>query len=398
MDATLLDAEAEAAVLRVYRQVFAVLAREAGAMIVDPELLDVDQAILDAFAEAGSDGLTVEQATLACRAYPHDVIVRRFDVLRQYGAITKLVDRPNELRHRAAFAPYVMLMFLRRMAVQGGQAELHQLLTLEAHSVSDSRATEDEGQASIERLTKVFRLLGNELAILVSTSTTAQLRENAQLAWGNERLIEQAEKVHRIVLSRWPTLHPACTQLRMSLAAYADAVQLAAGRLVERAGTTRALGLLPIETWLTFTRGSEPDVLASVLDGILFDAAAPDFSPETLLEAVETGRRTGTARMAPPRPTGAIDGDVPESAAAKDREDLRAEAERALAGRDSVSVVDVVDAAGDWVTARRVLAELTAAHLHDELEYELVWSDGMRIDSTAGTPWATEGTFRRVAR
>src|SRR5690349_20251855 len=137
MDATLLDAEAEAAVLRVYRQVFAVLAREAGAMIVDPELLDVDQAILDAFAEAGSDGLTVEQATLACRAYPHEVIVRRFEVLRQYGAITKLVDRPNELRHRAAFAPYVMLMFLRRMSVQGGQGELHQLLTLEAHSVSD---------------------------------------------------------------------------------------------------------------------------------------------------------------------------------------------------------------------------------------------------------------------
>ncbi|TDO30176.1 hypothetical protein EV643_1407 [Kribbella sp. VKM Ac-2527] len=396
MDATLLDAEAEAAVLRVYRQIFAVLAREAGAMIVDPELLDVDQAILDAFAEAGSEGLTVEQATLACRAFPHDVIVRRFEVLRQYGAITKLVDRPNELRHRAAFAPYVMLMFLRRMSVQGGQAELHQLLTLEAHSVSDSRATEAEGQASIQRLTKVFRLLGNELAILVSTSTSAQLRENAQLAWGNERLIEQAEKVHRIVLERWPSLHQVCTQLRMALAAYADAVQLAAGRLVERAGTTRALGLLPIESWLTFTRGSDVEALASVLDGLLFDAAAPDFSPETMLEAVETGRRTGTARMAPPRPSG--EASVPESAAATDREDLRAEAERVLAGRESVSIVEVVDDAGDWITARRILAELTAAHLHDELDYELVWSDGMRIDSSSGTPWATEGTFRRVSR
>jgi hypothetical protein len=396
MDATLLDAEAEAAVLRVYRQVFAVLAREAGAMIVDPELLDVDQAILDAFAEAGSDGLTVEQATLACRGYPHDLIVRRFEVLRQYGAITKLVDRPNELRHRAAFAPYVMLMFLKRMSVQGGQAELHQLLTLEAHSVSDPRAVEDQGKASIERLTKVFRLLGNELSILVSTSTTAQLRENAQLAWGNERLIEQAEKVHRIVLDRWPTLHQVCTQLRMSLAAYADAVQLAAGRLVERAGTTRALGLLPIETWLTFTRSSEIDVLAGVLDGLLFDAAAPEFSPEGMLEAVESGRRTGTARMAPPRPSSETD--APESAAATDREDLRAEAERILAGRDSVSIVEVVDDAGDWVTARRVLAELTAAHLHDELDYELVWGDGMRIDPSAGTPWATEGSFRRVTR
>jgi len=61
-----------------------------------------------------------------------------------------------------------------------------------------------------------------------------------------------------------------------------------------------------------------------------------------------------------------------------------------------VSIVAVVDDAGDWVTARRVLAELTAAHLHDELDYELIWSDGMRIDPTAGTPWATEGTFRRV--
>ena len=100
--------------------------------------------------------------------------------------------------------------------------------------------------------------------------------------------------------------------------------------------------------------------------------------------------------MAPPRPTS--ESEAPESAAATDREDLRAEAERVLAGRSSVDVVEVVDEAGDWITARRVLAELTAAHLHDELDYELVWSDGMRIDPTAGTPWATEGVFRRVAR
>jgi hypothetical protein len=137
-------------------------------------------------------------------------------------------------------------------------------------------------------------------------------------------------------------------------------------------------------------------VLAGVLDGLLFDAAAPDFSPQTMVEAVETGRRTGTARMAPPRPTGDVE--APESAAATDREELRAEAERVLAGRTSVDIVEVIDDAGDWITARRVLAELTAAHLHDELDYELVWSDGMRIDPTAGTPWATEGTFRRVAR
>jgi hypothetical protein len=398
MDATLLDAEAEAAVLRVYRQVFAVLAREAGAMVLDQDSLDVDQAVLDAFAEAGADGLTVEQAVLACRGFDAETVKRRFDVLRQYGAVTKIVDRPNELRHRAAFAPYVMLMFLRRMAVQGGQAELHQLLTLEHHNVSDPDATPAQGRESVARLAKVFRLLGNELAILVSASTTAQLREHAQLAWGNETLITQADRVHRIVLERWPDLHRDCTDLRLALAAYGDAVQTAAGRLVERAGTTRALGLLPTEAWLTFTRGSDTETLASVLDGLYFDAAAPDFSPENLMEAVETGRRTGPPRVAPPRPDHASD--APETPrTTDDRDALAAQAERVLGGRDAVAVAEIVDAAGDWATARRVLADLTAAALHDELDYTHDWTGDLRVDAAAGTPWTTHGEFRRgVAR
>jgi hypothetical protein len=118
---TLDDLTGEAAVLRVYRQVFAVLAREAGAMIADPSTLDVDEAILEAFADADNEGLTLEHAVAACRQWDAQRVGRRFEVLRDYGAISKVVDRPNELYHRAAFAPYVMLMFLRRMAEQGGQ-------------------------------------------------------------------------------------------------------------------------------------------------------------------------------------------------------------------------------------------------------------------------------------
>ena len=42
VDAMLTELTTEAAVLRVYRQAFAVLAREAGAMILDAGLIDVD--------------------------------------------------------------------------------------------------------------------------------------------------------------------------------------------------------------------------------------------------------------------------------------------------------------------------------------------------------------------
>lgn len=164
------DLTGDAAILRVYRQVFAVLAREAGAMIIDPATLDVDGAILDAFAEAGSEGLAVEHAVAACRRWDAATVGRRFEVLREYGAISKVVDRPNERYHRAAFAPYVMLLFLRRMAAQGGQSELHQLLTLEQLNVKSDGATAGDGRESVARLTKVFRLLGNELSILAAAA------------------------------------------------------------------------------------------------------------------------------------------------------------------------------------------------------------------------------------
>jgi hypothetical protein len=78
--------------------------------------------------------------------------------------------------------------------------------------------------------------------------------------WGNESLIGQAKDVHAVVLGKWPELDRDCATLRIALAAHADAIDAAAGRLIAQAGTTRALGLLPVETWRTFARDSAPEV------------------------------------------------------------------------------------------------------------------------------------------
>lgn len=393
---TLEELAGEAAVLRLYRQIFAVLAREAGAMIVDSSHVTVDEAILDAFAEAGSEGMTAEQVVAACRGLDEQLVARRFDVLREYGAINKVVDRPNERYHRAAFAPYVMVLFLRRMAEQGGQSELHQLLTLERLNVEGPKATEADGQTSLERMTKVFRLLGNELAILAAGSTAEALGEHAQLVWGNKSLISQAEVVHTTALQRWPRLDRQCAQLRTALAAYGDAIDSAAGRLIEQAGTTRALGLLPVETWRSFARGSSPQALASVLSRLVFDAPAPWFSPDGLIDAVESARHADGTRLPPPRGHG--DEPPPETTADvfDDIEELREIAERLLGGRDRVSVPEVVRTPREWLPARRLLAGLTAAHHHPDLDYELVWADGLRVDVGGSPSWTTAGYFRRT--
>lgn len=388
------DATSSAAVLRLYRQAFAVLAGQAEAMILDPASLDIDEAILDAFAEAGSDGLTVEQLGVECRHLPSQQVERRFQVLRDYGAISRAFERANERRYRAAFAPYVMMLFLRRLSAQGGQSELHQLLTVEHFQVQGDRATQDDGAGSLRRLTKVFRLLANELAILAVGGLVEQLRDNAQLLWGNKELIRSAEQVHQTVLRRWPALDRECARLRMALAAYGDAVDAAASRLIERAGTTRALGLLPVETWISFARTAGSDRLAAVLDGYVFDAPTPWFDPQEIAEAVASGRGDLGQRLPPPRAR-----DVPtpiEPAVSDDTERTGQLAEEALGGRTEASVEAILDAAGDWPAARRTLSDLTAAHHHSDLPYELAWADGLRVEPSAEVSWVSEGTFRRV--
>ncbi len=392
----LAEAVGEAAVLRVYQQVFAVLAREAGAMIADPALVDVDEAILGAFADAGTEGLAIEQAVLACRQFRPGLVQRRFEVLREYGAISRLVDRPSERFHRAAFAPYVMLLFLRRMAAQGGQSELHQLLAMEHLSVKAENATAADGVASAHRLTKVFRLLANELGILVAGSPVETLRDNAQLLWGNRELISQTEEVHATVLKKWPELGRDCAALRIALAAYGDAVESAASRLLEQVGATRALGLLPPEAWLSFARSADEEKLAAVLDQFVFDAPAPWFSPQALMEAVESGRPVGPPRMAPPRTDVTDTGPETGGEMVDDAEDLRALAELILGERNEVRIPEILNEAGDWLAGRRVLATVTSIHQHPALGYELIWEDGLRIEPGASPSWVSDGIFRRL--
>jgi|BogFormECP12_OM2_1039638.scaffolds.fasta_scaffold01178_5 hypothetical protein len=398
VDAMLDDLTTEAAVLRVYRQAFAVLAREAGAMILDVDLIDVDEAILEAFAAAGSDGLTVAEVVAACHRFDARVVERRLGVLRDYQAISKVVDRPNEQHFRAAFAPYIMLLFLHRLAERGGQSELHQLLTLERLNVSHHDAVEGDGRASVSRLTKVFRLLANELTSLVQRGAAEALRENAQLLWGNRSLIVQAEEVHAVVLGRWPSLGQQCAALRISLAAYGDAIEAAAGRLIEQAGTTRALGFLPAETWVSFARRSDVQALAAVLDSFVFDAPAPWLSPQALAEAVESARPAGGTRFRPPRPDDRQDLAEQDLMPVDDTAELRIAAERLLGDRGSVSVAELLDEAGDWPTGRRLVAEMIAIHHHPDLSFELRWGDGLRIDPGSFPSWVSDGWFGRLAK
>lgn len=191
--------------------------------------------------------------------------------------------------YHATFAPYVMLLFLRRLSQTGGQAEPHRMLSMARLALDDDDTTPEVVREQLLEMTTVFRLLANPIVQLAKSATVESLRTQAQPLLGNSDLLDKARVYHNAAADRHPQLLPECTQLRMALAAYRDALNTAAARLLAHAGKTRALGLLPTERWRTFARDSSTEVLAQALDDLLFDAPEPFFTADDLLDVVEEG-------------------------------------------------------------------------------------------------------------
>jgi len=393
---TLDDYAADAAVVGIYQQVFAVLARESHAMVEDAESIGLDEAILTSFVGAEPGGMSVDQVVAACGGYPAARIRRRFEVLRSYRAIVRANERPHEMFYQATFAPYVMLLFLRRLGDSGGQAELHQLLSVARLSLDDPELGTTAVRAQLGEMKNLFRLLASPLAQLAKSAPIESLRAQARPLLGNGELLGKAQEYHDAAATLRPELLPECADLRMALAAYRDAVNTAAQRLLAHAGKTRALGLLPAERWRSFARTSNAATLSRALDGLLFDAPAPQFTVESLLDAVEEGLHVDGSRTPPPRPR--LDDEPPPDEFDADQESavLLALAEDLLAGRHEATVGSLLSDAGEWPAARRVLSQLTAIHLRDELPYALAWGDGLRVDLASTRTWVTDGWFRRL--
>ncbi|MEU4549909.1 hypothetical protein [Nonomuraea dietziae] len=393
---TLDAALSEEAVLSTYRRMFAALARDSGAVVDDPAMVDIAETLFAAFAEAGEEWLTHEQMRFACRAYPSDQFDNRLRVLKGLGAIREVFPKPNQLRYRASFTSVVGLMFIRRMMDDGGQSEMHRLLALEDLNVADPRTTMEQARQSAVNLARAFRLWALEL-ITLTTGTIEELREQAPKLWGTEEIARRAQNLHGTILTRWPELDRVCTDLRAAIYAYSDASRRAAGRLADSAGTTRNLTLLPSETWRTFAQTASKERLAAVLDGFVFDAPAPWHDPAAIVRAVDESPRPAPAQPTPPR------SDLPDPGPADslDRspgaavERLAELAESALGGADRVALSDLL--ASDWPAARRLLADLTSVDLRPELPYRLTWSDELSVDPSHEPAWLSHGFLERTS-
>ncbi|MEV4878445.1 hypothetical protein [Streptomyces cyaneofuscatus] len=389
---------AEQAVVSVFKQIVAVLARQANAAIDDAALFRLADTLFAAFARAGEDGLTTEQIRAACSAFPEEVIDNRLGVLRKLGAIQPAFDKPYQHEYRASFTSYVSMLFVQRMLARGGQSELHQLLTMEKIRLEGGESTAEEALEVAVRITTALRLLVAELVALTVNGTVETLRERAPLLWNAKSLIDQASAVHEILLQFWPELSRMCGELRSAIAAYEDASTNASARLMAAAGTSRALNLLPPEMWKRFAKRANVDELAAVLADQVFDAPSPWHDAADLAEAVACRPQSTGSRSTPPRSRVPDDNEAPyQEWKDAEAERLAAIAEEVLSGEESVAVEHLLSDM-DWLTARRLLADLIAASNNDRLGYRLAWSGPVQVRVGSVPSWLTSGVFERVRR
>ncbi|QFY14243.1 hypothetical protein GBF35_15715 [Nonomuraea phyllanthi] len=385
----------ERAVVSVFEQIVAVLARESDAAITDAALFRLADTLFVAFARAGEDGLTAEEIRAACGAFPDEVIDNRLGVLRKLGAIRPAFDKPYQREYRASFTSYVSMLFVQRMLTRGGQSELHQLLTLEKIRLEGGQSTAEEAREAAVMYTTALRLLVAELVALTVGGTVEALRETAPLLWNAKSLIDQASAVHEMLLEFWPELGRWCGELRSAIAAYADASTNASARLMAAAGTSRALNLLPPEMWARFAQRATVDELAAVLADQVFDAPASWHDAADLAEAVAGTPQLTSGRSTPPRSRLPDSGEQPsEEWRDAEAERLAVVSEEILRDRDAVAVEQLLSGT-DWVTARRVLADLVAASNNARLGYRLVWSGPVEVRPGSVPSWLTHGMFER---
>ncbi|OUC90571.1 hypothetical protein CA984_36430, partial [Streptosporangium minutum] len=75
---------------------------------------------------------------------------------------------------------------------------------------------------------------------------------------------------------------------------------------------------------------------------------------------------------------------------------LTSVAEAALAGRASARLEELLTADGEWVSARRLLADLVSADLRPESPYRLRWSDSLTAAPDAEPAWLSHGYLERT--
>lgn len=389
------------AFLRRLRALVAPVAADAGAVVDDPALLDVAQAVYAAFGDAGaSGGLTKTQIAAACPGVRDEpAFDARLDLFVRLGMLQPVFGKTHQ--QRLVFNPTSAagLLVFERLSERGGVDELMSLLDRTRADVRSGVATREQVAVSLRSARRLLSVFADHLLRLVSSAPLSELIAERR-HHTHADLVDEVRALTGLVSDAFPDLDPQAYRVVVQAQRYVGARESFVTRLLEEGAASRDFSLLDPEDYLTAARTAGQSDLAQVFARAVFDPPSPWADPTTVAEAVTEVRPRPQVRERPPRPSDETPVDDPLEAALERAEKARRRRGRRvdiLLGSDSeTELVDAMRKAG-WPGAASVLVEALGAAADPSLAVAASMSDELLVEPDGPVTYLTPVVLRRTA-
>jgi hypothetical protein len=279
------------------------VANEADAVAKDPGVLQVADAVYEAFGDTGTDGgLTRgELASACCRSVSPEVFESRFDLFVSMGLLRRNADKPHQRRYVLNPASVAALLVYSRLREIGGVEEI---LTLLDRTRQELLSGEISPEVLAERLTRARRglsIFAGHLQHLVRARSWDELVAERTHHRSADALLAEARDLVGVMTSRFPDLVGLGSRLISEALRYSAAVNEFCDRLLDQASARRDFSMLMPEQYLSAALGCGADELAVPFARTVFDPPGTVVTPRQVIEAVEE-HRPPPVRRRPPRP------------------------------------------------------------------------------------------------
>jgi hypothetical protein len=358
------------------------VATDAGAVVDDPELLELARSVCAAFGQGDSvGGLTRSQIIeRTSKAFPPDVIERRLQVFEKLGLLRTYLDKKHQQRYTLNPASLVGQQIFDRIGERGGVDELLALLD-RTRALFNGQPQRDDVTAHLRHLTELLSVYANDLERLVATAPLSELlleRDDHDRATALESLAAVAAQT----TERFPDLRHLATWLVEEASRYLHAVESLMTRVLDEGGASRDFSVLSPDDYLSASIDGSVDLLGGALASIVFDPPMVWVSAADLLDALD---RSGPPRprarrpIAPPPSTASDPIGALLSATERAGRHRALRAEQLLDGEASVDVTGMLRAL-PWSGAAALLADLLALDLDATQAYGVDISEATLID------------------
>ncbi len=368
------------------RALLAPVAQNKGAAIEDPALLDVATRVVDAFMRGDTTG-GLSRAQIAGRingTVDEAVLESRLNLFVDMGMLNTFHGRKHEQRYRLNSISAVGLLVYERLQERGGMDELRTLLDRTRRMLKGDYIDRDAVAVEIRKLTGLLTVFADELELLTASAPLSVLLAERRLHDHGDLLWEVRE-VNGLVIEHAPDLDYEAVTLIGAAQRYFDAVQGLVQRVYDDGGETRDFSVLEPEAYFAAAKTASIEQLATVFDGVIFDAPTLHFDIAEMAEYLEGSKPRSSRRIRPPEPPPSEEEDPLAAAEARRAEQTERRIQRAeqlLDGRYEADLTGWMISAG-WRGSAEALADLAALDVDRDQPYTIETSDAVLVSIEA---------------